>query len=70
MKIGCFVAWANLFVNIFFTTSSLTALLYLLLQMALLGFFLPSYAAASASFEPTSVELHRDPGPFEGHSTD
>ena len=34
--------------------------------MALLGFFLPPYAAAC--FEPTSVELHRDQGPLEGLS--
>ena len=25
---------------------------------------------ALSRFEPTSVELHRDPGPFEGSSTD
>ena len=39
---------------------------YQLKQMALLGFFLPPYAAAC--FEPTSVELHRDQGPLEGLS--
>ena len=45
----------------FFTTSSR---LYLLQQMALLGFFLPPYAAASACFKHTSVKLYRNPGPF------
>ena len=30
-------------------------------------YFLNSYAAAC--FEPTSVELHRDPGPFGGRFT-
>ena len=33
-----------------------------------LGFFLSPYAAASACMEP--VELHLDPGPMEGSSTD
>ena len=35
-------------------------------------FFLPPYTVALLWFEPTSltsVELHRDPGPLEGLST-
>ena len=43
-----------------FPTSSQTAHLYLLQQMALLGFFLPPYAAVFRT-HVSSVELHRDP---------
>ena len=62
--------------KVFFTTYSQTALLYLW-QIALLGFFLPPYAAAWserelaylwACFKPMSVELHQT-GTFEGLST-
>ena len=35
-----------------------------------LGFFLSPYAAASACMEPRPVELHLDPGPMGGSSTD
>ena len=62
--------------KVFFTTYSQTALLYLW-QIALLGFFLPPYAAAWserelaylwACFIPMTVELHQT-GTFEGLST-
>ena len=65
---GCIAKrWHSFFS--FFTTSTHTVLYYLLQQMALLIFFY-HHAAASACFKPKSVELHRDPGPFEGCSTD
>ena len=62
-KSKCSVLSKEVSYDYFFHYISLTALLNLLLQMALLEFFiLPPLAAAC--FEPTSVELHRDLGPF------
>ena len=65
------VMWQAIF--LFFYIFFQTAHLYLLQQMALLGFyFLPPHTAVLSWFKPTSlssVELHRDPGPFEGRST-
>ena len=55
--------------KVFFTISSQAVLLYMQ-QMALLGFFQTPFAGASACFDPTSEELHRARGPFEGCSTD
>ena len=59
------LAWVIVIKINFFTTN----LILSFTQMAQLGIFLPHYAAVPEC-EPTSVELHLDPGPFEGRFTD